>query len=67
MLFPVLWNPWSQDVQRLADLGAEEYRSMLCVEPGQVSNPVMLMPGTVYEGSMMLQVRQSGIDLSNFP
>ena len=52
----VLWNPWSQDVQRLADLGAEEYRSMLCVEPGQVSSPVMLLPGTAYEGSMMLQV-----------
>lgn len=52
----VLWNPWSQDVQRLADLGAEEYRSMLCVEPGQVSAPVMLLPGTAYEGSMMLQV-----------
>jgi len=33
----VVWNPWIDKSQRMADFGNEEYRKMVCVESGNVS------------------------------
>ena len=33
----VVWNPWIDKSQRMADFGNEEYREMVCVESGNVS------------------------------
>ncbi|CAM9326545.1 unnamed protein product, partial [Choristocarpus tenellus] len=33
----VLWNPWVEKAQRLADFGDQEFHSMVCIEPGLVS------------------------------
>jgi D-hexose-6-phosphate mutarotase len=42
----VLWNPWTAKSQQMPDFGNEEYKSMLCVESGNVArNKVTLAPG----------------------
>jgi D-hexose-6-phosphate mutarotase len=43
----VLWNPWMAQAQQMTDFGNEEYKSMLCVESGNVGqNKLVLLPGT---------------------
>jgi len=53
----VVWNPWALGARELSDFGDDEYPNMVCVEAGQVSAPVMLLPGTAFEASQILQVR----------
>lgn len=55
--FSVIWNPWSDQAREMGDLGDDEYPNMLCVEAGHVSTPVILLPGTAFEASQILQVR----------
>lgn len=56
LYFPVIWNPWSDQAREMGDLGDDEYPNMLCVEAGHVSTPVILLPGTAFEASQILQV-----------
>jgi glucose-6-phosphate 1-epimerase len=42
----VVWNPWSQGAQALADLGDDEWRNMACVEASNIRDfAVHLAPG----------------------
>jgi glucose-6-phosphate 1-epimerase len=42
----VAWNPWQQGAARLADLGDDEWRGMICVEASNIlSAAVSLDPG----------------------
>ncbi len=42
----VIWNPWSDKAAAMTDMGAGEWRSMLCVEAGNVAdNAVTLAAG----------------------
>eukprot|EP01083_Nonionella_stella_P288243 980916_1 len=41
----VLWNPWIDKSKRMSDFDDEEYKEMVCVEPGSVTRPVTLKPG----------------------
>lgn len=42
----VVWNPWIEKSARMPDFGDDEYRRMLCVESGNVSdNKLTLAPG----------------------
>ena len=34
----VVWNPWQQKAHSLSDLGPEEWRQMICIEPCNVSD-----------------------------
>lgn len=52
----MVWNPWSDQAREIADFGDDEYPNMLCVEAGHVSSPVILLPGTAFEASQILQV-----------
>ncbi|KAJ8918720.1 hypothetical protein NQ315_015040 [Exocentrus adspersus] len=52
----VIWNPWIEQAKEMSDFGDDEYPNMVCVEAGYVSNPVLLMPGTAFEASQVLQV-----------
>ena len=36
MAVQVQWNPWVAKSRRMVDFGDEEYRSMVCIEPGLV-------------------------------
>jgi glucose-6-phosphate 1-epimerase len=46
----IVWNPWPEKAAAMADLGADNWRGMLCVETGNVAdNRVRLAPGTAHE------------------
>ncbi|CAB0005803.1 unnamed protein product [Nesidiocoris tenuis] len=51
----VVWNPWLDHSKDVPDLGEDEYPNMICVESGHVSSPVVLLPGTAFEASQILQ------------
>lgn len=55
-LLLVIWNPWLDKARETPDFGDDEYPNMVCVEAGHVSSPVLLLPGTAYEASQILQV-----------
>ena len=45
-LSTVVWNPWIAKAKAMPDFGDEEYRTMLCVESGNVvDNALTLAPG----------------------
>ncbi|KXJ71633.1 hypothetical protein RP20_CCG020102, partial [Aedes albopictus] len=52
----VVWNPWMDKARECQDFGDDEYPNMICVEAGHVSTPVILLPGTAFEASQILQV-----------
>lgn len=52
----VIWNPWVEQSKDLSDFGDDEFPNMVCVEAGHVSSPVVLLPGTAFEASQILQV-----------
>jgi len=42
----IVWNPWIDKSQRMADFGDDEYLRMVCVESGNVAkNQITLPPG----------------------
>lgn len=51
----VVWNPGAEKAREIGDLGDEEYRRMLCVEPAQVERPVRLASGEEWRGALRLQ------------
>lgn len=65
--FSVIWNPWVDQAREIGDLGDDEYPNMLCVEAGHVSTPVILLPGTAFEASQILQVNNDSFCLGVFP
>jgi glucose-6-phosphate 1-epimerase len=45
----IIWNPWPEKAAAMADLGADNWRGMLCVETGNVAdNRVQLAPGATH-------------------
>src|SRR5579863_3705910 len=45
----VVWNPWSDGASSMADLGADEWREMLCVEGANIlDSAVVLEPDHVH-------------------
>jgi glucose-6-phosphate 1-epimerase len=47
----VVWNPWIEKSRRMEDFGDEEYQTMVCVETGNISEPVKLDPERRWEGA----------------
>ncbi len=45
-----------EKAREIQDFGDDEYPNMICVEAGHVSAPVILLPGTAFEASEILQV-----------
>jgi len=42
----VVWNPWAEKAKNMPDLGDDEFKHMLCVESGNVTqNKITLAPG----------------------
>ncbi|XP_012549290.1 glucose-6-phosphate 1-epimerase [Bombyx mandarina] len=52
----VIWNPWSEYAKEIPDFGDDEFPNMVCVEAGRVAAPIVLLPGTAFEASQILQV-----------
>ena len=46
----IVWNPWPEKAAAMADLGADNWRGMICVETGNVAdNRVSLAAGDAHE------------------
>jgi glucose-6-phosphate 1-epimerase len=53
----VVWNPWAEKAAAMADLGADAWRTMLCVETANVADDaVTLAPGARHEMTARLAV-----------
>lgn len=52
----VIWNPGPALSARLKDLGAEGYRSMLCIEAAAIAVPIELAPGAEWSGVQQLSL-----------
>lgn len=50
----VVWNPWRDKCEALADMPPEGYRRMLCVEAAAIAEPVRLDPDREWRGSQRL-------------
>jgi glucose-6-phosphate 1-epimerase len=46
----VVWNPGPDKAARLGDMPAQDWRHMLCVEAGAITQPVELAPGKTWSG-----------------
>lgn len=54
----VVWNPWAEKAAAMADLGADAWRTMLCVETANVADDALtLAPGARHAMTARLTVR----------
>lgn len=51
----VFWNPWIEKAKSMADFDDEDYKQMVCIEPGQVATPITLSPGQTWKASQILR------------
>ncbi len=51
----VVWNPWTDGVASLADMAADEWCIMFCVEAAAAGQPVRLAPGSTWHGTQRLR------------
>jgi glucose-6-phosphate 1-epimerase len=55
----IVWNPWRQGAAKLADLGDEEWRQMICVEASNIlGSAISLDPGE--EHTMRAEIGLAG-------
>lgn len=52
----VVWNPGAVKCAALADMPADGWQHMLCVEAAQVDEPVCIEPGDFWQGAQRLRV-----------
>jgi glucose-6-phosphate 1-epimerase len=53
----IVWNPWAEKAAAMADLGADQWQGMVCVETGNVAdNRVRLDPGAVHRSATQIAV-----------
>lgn len=53
----VVWNPWIEKAQRLADFGPEEYHTMVCVETANAeADVVTIAPGGEHRLAAVIDV-----------
>jgi glucose-6-phosphate 1-epimerase len=52
----VVWNPGRERTAQMADMPAEGYRRMLCVEAAAIEPPVALSPGAEWQGEQSLEI-----------
>jgi glucose-6-phosphate 1-epimerase len=52
-----VWNPWSEKAKGMSDFGDEEYKGIVCVEPGAVKSFQILEAGDTWEGSQTIRPR----------
>ena len=54
----VVWNPWSEKASAMADLGADAWPSMLCVETANTGeDAVSLAPGQRHRMTALVSSR----------
>jgi len=57
----VVWNPWEELAQSMADLGDEEWQKFVCVEAANIrANAITLQPEEQHTMAAIVQVQQLG-------
>ena len=57
----IVWNPWAEKAAALADLGADNWRPMVCVETGNVGeNRIRLAAGAEHRMTTRIAVNADG-------
>lgn len=55
----IVWNPWSEGAEGLADLGDSDWRHMLCVEGANIlDSAVSLLPGEAHTMTIAISVTE---------
>jgi len=54
----VVWNPWIEKSRRMDNFGDEEYKCMICVEPGLIRGPTLLKGGSTVTLTQSIVVLQ---------
>ncbi|KAF4325148.1 hypothetical protein BBO99_00000524 [Phytophthora kernoviae] len=57
----VVWNPWTDKAKAMGDFGDDEYPTMLCVEPGRVSEQQKLPAGQTF--TLQQAIKLSALDI----
>ncbi|KAI3782243.1 hypothetical protein L2E82_12283 [Cichorium intybus] len=57
LLDAVVWNPWEERAKTIVDLGADDYKLMVCVEAAAIGKPIILKPGKEWKVSQKLSAR----------
>ncbi|SFA88285.1 glucose-6-phosphate 1-epimerase [Collimonas sp. OK607] len=51
----VVWNPWENGCEQIADLKLDSYRHFVCIEAATVEHPITLTPRAVWSGAQNLE------------
>lgn len=54
----VVWNPGPEKAAKMSDFANDEYKSMLCVEPGLIGHQPLLAPGATARLSQSIIVQE---------
>lgn len=54
----VVWNPAEEGARAIDDLGEDEWRHMLCIEPAVAATPVEVAPGATWTGAMHVRAER---------
>ncbi|CAB4058655.1 E5.1.3.15 [Lepeophtheirus salmonis] len=52
----VVWNPWIENAKKMSDFGDEGYTNMVCVEPANAIDRVVIKPESSWVGKVELEV-----------
>lgn len=52
----VVWNPWTENAKQMSDFGDDEWKNMICVEAGYVSESVIVEPLKNFIASQTLAI-----------
>jgi len=52
----VVWNPWSADAAKMADVGEGEWERFVCIEAAQVEPAITLFAGQSFEATHRIKV-----------
>ena len=55
----VIWNPWKEAAEKMSDMGADEWKKMLCVEGANIlSNAIKLNAGENHTTTVTMSVEE---------
>jgi glucose-6-phosphate 1-epimerase len=52
----VIWNPWVEKAKRMEDFGNTEYKTMVCVETGNLHGTIRIAPGDIHKSVTTFEV-----------
>jgi len=50
----VVWNPWAEKVLEIKDMQPDDYKRFVCVEAGQIDNPVILASAKTWSATQSI-------------